>query len=209
MTFMKHHQTSSALACFSLKALAVWLTVLTAIVVCGTRHQAQGEEFAPSFTGVALTTGYTYDPDIDAVFSQITLSRILDYEQVWFHDAPDGLRFKFEISLGGSHLDNGNTRVIANANIFALYYLSFLETRILKPYIEGGIGGIYTDYQVTDQAYRINFNPQAGIGCEFKTKSESDGNWYCALRAHHLSNGGISGSNRGQNSVIFMLGKYF
>jgi len=54
---------------------------------------------------------------------------------------------------------------------------------------------------------RINFNPQVGIGADYQF---SDGaTWYSNIRAHHLSNGGLNEDNRGINSVIFSIGRYF
>jgi lipid A 3-O-deacylase len=176
-------------------------------LVPGTSLAQYDETYAPTLTGIALNSGYTYDPSIDVFFSQISFSRLYDYDKIWFHNAPENLRFKIEASLGGAYTDNGDIKFIANVNMLALYYMESLETKNLKPYIEGGIGGIFTDYRVTGQAYRINFNPQAGIGVEFK--KDDNKNPFISLRAHHISNGGLNDSNRGQNSIVFTLGQYF
>jgi len=73
--------------------------------------------------------------------------------------------------------------------------------------VEAGVGIIYTDYQVDGQEYRFNFNPQAGIGMEIKQKNAAT--WFLGVRFHHISNGGLGSSNRGQNSVVFLAGQYF
>lgn len=86
-------------------------------------------------------------------------------------------------------------------------YLDKLETDRIKPYLEAGIGIIYTDYRVQGQDYRINFNPQAGVGIEFKREGKK--NRFISLRGHHISNGGIGKSNRGQNTILFSFGQYF
>lgn len=168
---------------------------------------AQGnEDYAPTLTGISLNSGYTYDPS-DNTFFALSLFKLFDYDKIWFHNAPKNLRFKVEIALGGAYLKNDDVRLIANIEMLAMYYMESLATKRFTPYIEGGIGVIYTDHRVKDQAYRFNFNPQAGIGLEFNRKDNE--NWFISLRAHHLSNGGLNSSNRGQNSVVFILGQYF
>ncbi|MFH2057503.1 MAG: acyloxyacyl hydrolase [Pseudomonadota bacterium] len=172
---------------------------------CSSPAQDDGQ-YAPTLTGISLNSGFTYDPKDDTYFSQVSVFKIWDYDKIWFHDAPEDLRYKVEACLGASSR-NGDARVIANVGMLAMYYLDGLATKNFRPYIEGGIGVIYTDYRVENQAYRFNFNPQAGIGIEFNKNNSA--NWFMALRAHHISNGGLNDSNRGQNSVVFMFGQYF
>lgn len=187
--------------------LLSFLIIITFANLIPSSSIAQDEgNFSPTLTGISLDSGYTYDPSDDTFFFQISLFRLWDYDKIWFHDAPENLRFKIEGSIGGSSWDD-DVRLIANAGILAMFYIDSLSTKKIRPYIEGGIGVIYTDYRVNNQAYRFNFNPQAGIGVEFNRKNHK--NWFISLRAHHLSNGGLNGSNRGQNSVVCMLGQYF
>ncbi len=163
--------------------------------------------YEPTLTGIGINTGYTYDPSEEIFFTQISFLRLYDYDKIWFHNAPENLRFKIEASLGGAYMNNGDIKLITNINMLALYYISALATKNIKPYIEGGIGAIFTDYRVVDQAYRLNFNPQAGIGLEFKR--DNNKNLFLSIRAHHLSNGGLNNSNRGQNSAVLTFGRYF
>ena len=161
----------------------------------------------PVTNGASMNIGYTYDPQGDIVITQISVFRLYDYDAVWPHNAPENLRFKVEASLGVSRLESCDGRINGSVNIFALYYLAGLENNLIRPYVEAGIGCIYTDYRVPDQDYRFNFNPQAGMGFDIKTRDSLP--WFTAVRIHHLSNGGIGSSNRGQNSVIGLLGFYF
>ncbi len=165
------------------------------------------EEYLPTESGISLNSGYTYDPSDNTMFLQVSIFRLYDYERVWRHKAPDNLKFKVEGSFGAASLDDNGVRIIANANILALLYLDRFESNRIKPYLEAGIGVIYTDYCVRGQDYRFNFNPQAGIGVEFKRKGKASR--FAALRMHHISNGGIGSSNRGQNSIVFMFGQFF
>ncbi len=181
------------------------IIISASLIPCSIFAQDEGN-FSPTLTGISLNSGYTYDPSGDTSFYQISLFKLWDYDKIWFHDAPDNLRFKIEGSIGGSHWDD-DVRLIANVGMLAMFYIDSLATKKIRPYIEGGIGVIYTDYRVNNQAYRFNFNPQAGIGVEFKRRNHK--NWFIALRAHHLSNGGLNASNRGQNSIVVMLGQYF
>jgi lipid A 3-O-deacylase len=167
--------------------------------------QENKDKYAATRYGLSLTTGKTYDPTNNINFYMISGFALYDYEKVWKHNAPEQLMFKVEGSIGAAH--DQKTRLVTSMNIFALYYLDIFKTDKLKPYVEGGIGIIYTDFQVRGQGLRINFNPQLGIGTEIKT--EHDNTYYLSLRLHHISNGGIDDENRGINSVMVMLGYFF
>ena len=183
------------------------ITALVILYCPGSLSAQSNEGYAPTESGIFLNSGYTYDPSDGAIFSQISLFRLYDYDRVWKHKAPDNLRFKVEGSVGSALLDDNDVKFIANAGVLALIYLDRFETDRIKPYLEAGIGVIYTDYRVTGQDYRFNFNPQAGIGIEFKRKGNQ--NRFVSLRMHHISNGGFGSLNRGQNSIVFAFGQYF
>ncbi|MCK5164613.1 MAG: acyloxyacyl hydrolase [Desulfobacula sp.] len=165
------------------------------------------EGYVPTKSGISLNSGYTYDPSDGGCFLQVSVFRLYDYDRVWRHKAPDNLRFKVEGSVGSAFLDDNDVKIIANTGVLALIYLDRFETDRIKPYLEAGIGVIYTGYRVKGQDYRLNFNPQAGMGIEFKGNRNQ--NRFISLRMHHISNGGIGLSNRGQNSIVFALGQYF
>jgi len=159
----------------------------------------------PQHRGVGLVAGTSYDPSPAVGFALLSGMAVYDYEQIMSHAAPEALRFKFEGNIGLS--DHAHPRVLASGNIFAMYYLRALANGRLHPYIEGGIGLIYTDFQVKDQGLRLNFNPQAGIGIEWHTRRGT--RWYTALRAWHVSNGGLHHDNRGINGVVLQCGRIF
>jgi lipid A 3-O-deacylase len=96
---------------------------------------------------------------------------------------------------------------MVSVGMMALYYLEFISSTRLVPYLEGGIGVIYTDFQVDGQGSRINFNPQIGIGTEFG--GESGAPFFGAVRLSHISNAGLHNENRGVNSVVLMIGRFF
>ncbi len=159
----------------------------------------------PQARGLALNLGSSYDPSPTFGFTQLSMMALYDYEQIWNHAAPEALRFKFEGSLGVA--DDSQVRLMASANIFALYYLERLRTVHLYPYVEAGIGLVYDDFQVEGQGLRINFNPQAGIGVQLNDLAGHD--WYTALRGYHISNGHLHHDNRGINAVMLQLGLLF
>jgi lipid A 3-O-deacylase len=73
---------------------------------------------------------------------------------------------------------------------------------------------IYTDFQLEDkgppperQGSRINFNPQIGIGTEFGTDSQAP--FFATARLSHISNGDLHTENRGVNSIVLMIGRFF
>ncbi len=167
----------------------------------------QNKQYEPEISGISLITGHTYNPSDNISFVQAGFLKLFDYDQIWHHNAPENLKFKVEAAAGASFMDNNDVRLIANTGILALLYIDRLKTYRQKPYVEAGIGIIYTDYRVKGQDYRFNFNPQAGFGLEFKQKNNTIS--FIAARLHHLSNADTGETNRGQNSVVFMFGKYF
>jgi lipid A 3-O-deacylase len=191
----------------SVRVFLICVVLSMAIACCPGKVRAEAEQARdiPNKYGLACSFGYAYDTKDDTTFMLLTAVGLFDYEKVWHHAAPDALRFKVEVSAG-STLDPTN-RFMASVNFFALYYLDWFKIGTFRPYIEGGIGAIYTDFREEGQGTRFNFNPQAGIGAEFTVGSGLT--FFSAIRAHHISNAGIDDQNRGINSVVFMLGHYF
>ena len=186
--------------------MAVFLFFFGILFPLGTALSEEGkEEDIDNRYGLAMILGNTYDPSNNIDFYMLSGSVLYDYEKIWHHKAPDPLRFKVEYNIGIARDDK--TRFMTSLNMFALYYLDLFDDDDIKPYVEGGIGIIYTDFQVKGQGLKINFNPQMGIGAEFKTESRDT--YFLSFRLHHISNGGIDKENRGVNSVLLMLGRFF
>ncbi len=163
----------------------------------------------PTRYGLAAVLGKTFDPVTDISFLQLSGFVMWDYDRVWHHWAPDPLRFKVEGTVGIT--TSPENRAIVSIGMMALYYLNFFSSPRLNPYMEGGIGIIFTDFNVEsqegNQGSRFNFCPQIGIGTEFKMDSGPP--FFATLRLHHISNAGLHSENRGVNSVILMIGRYF
>lgn len=168
--------------------------------------EERSEEQISDRYGLAVALGNGYDPGNDINFFMLTGLAIYDYDRIWPHRAPENLRFKMELSAG---VETFKSRRYATASfsVFALYYLCNGSDNLFKPYLEGGIGGIYTDYRVEGQGLKLNFNPQFGFGAEFK--DDSDRSYFASLRLHHISNSGLHEDNRGVNSVFLLLGLIF
>lgn len=160
---------------------------------------------SPEKVGIGVNGGSSYTPDPTFTYFQFNLSAIYDYEQIFPHAAPEQLKFKLEGNAGLA--DYPSRRLLASFNFYALYYLQHMELPQITPYIEGGVGLVYSDFQLDGQGLRINFNPQAGIGCEWRT--ESGKTVYGAVRAYHISNGGLHHDNRGINGVLVQFGYLF
>ena len=184
-----------------LLSLILGITVISAAV---SAEEKEGE-FYPTRYGMSITSGRTYDPTNNIDFYMVSGFILYDYKKVWKHEAPDQLRFKVETSLGAAY-DN-DARFTGSVNIFALHYLDMFKSKTFKPYIEGGIGVIYTDFQVRGQGLRWNFNPQIGLGTEIKAGNNDT--FFISVRAHHISNAGLDDENRGVNSIMLMAGYYF
>ena len=169
------------------------------------RGDDEEEENIPTRYGMAAVVGNTFDPDDDISFVQLSGFIMWDYDKVWRHWAPESLRFKVEGTAGLT--TSPKTRGMVSVGMMALYYLEFISNHRLSPYIEGGIGVIYTDFQVDGQGSRFNFNPQIGIGTEIQ--SDSGPPFFGSVRLSHISNAGLHDDNRGVNSIILMIGRFF
>ncbi|MFN2267122.1 MAG: acyloxyacyl hydrolase [Desulfonatronovibrio sp.] len=173
-------------------------------VLMADQEEQVREKTAPRY-GLGLNFGLGYNPSDARNFMSVTGVALYDYEDIWPHRAPEQLRFKLEGSLGGT--SRSDSDFMASAGFLALYYLDSLSSSFFRPYIEGGAGLIFTEYKVKGQGSRLNFNPQVGLGMEI-TPASGFSLWM-SMRLHHLSNAGINKDNRGVNSMVFQMGKYF
>jgi hypothetical protein len=179
--------------------------MLLLILLPGPALAGEGGFNSPDRVGAGLTFGHSYDSPPTFGFFQINGLLQYDYDDIWPHPAPEPLFFKVEGSLGLADYVGG-IRLFSSANILAQYYLADAAAR-WRPYVEAGIGLIFSDFQVRGQGLRANFNPQAGLGCDFK--SDSGPVWYGNFRIHHLSNGDLHRDNKGIDSVLIQIGRYF
>jgi len=185
------------------------LCLIIVLVFLGNTGSALSEDNnesdIPTRYGLAAVLGKTFDPVNDIYFTQLSGFIMWDYDKIWHHWAPEPLRFKVEGTVGLTV--SPKTRAMASVGMMALYYLEFISSDRLVPYLEGGIGVVYTDFQVEGQGSRFNFNPQIGIGVEFERDSGPP--VFGAVRLSHISNAGLDHDNRGVNSVVLMIGRYF
>ena len=184
----------SGLISFAMVICLLWPTV-TPVLADG---------FQPTRYGAALLAGNAYDPEKIGLLI-VQGQALIDYDRVAWHAAPDALWLKLEGNLGIT--TDGRERGLAAVNALALYYLEPFRSVRWKPFVEAGIGLIYTDFKVDGQGLRFNFNPQAGCGAEYELKNGSA--LTAALRFHHISNGNTHEDNRGVNSAFLMIGYLF
>ena len=206
---MGHYLKIGSHPVFQSKLIRIFFIILTFVFASTRLNIALAGEISsdeiPTRYGLAGVFGKTFDPVGDINYLQLTGFVMWDYDRVWRHWAPDPLRFKIEGSAGLT--TSPKIRGMASVGMMALHYLEFISRPRWNPYIEGGIGVIYTDFQVDGQGSRFNFNPQIGIGTEIQV--ESDPPFFGAIRLSHISNGGLHDDNRGVNSVVIMIGRFF
>ncbi len=177
--------------------------MVTGALVLGAAGLVAAQESSPRY-GLALIAGQAYDPDrFGLVILQGNVQ--LPYDQVFWHDAPDSLFFKGEFNLGVT--TDGRDRVLAAVNIMAVKYFDTFSSSSWQPYLEGGIGVVYTDFRVKGQGLRFNFNPQIGVGIAFRPAHGREIS--VGLRLHHLSNADLHRDNRGINSLLMVAGVRF
>jgi lipid A 3-O-deacylase len=155
----------------------------------------------PCERAVGIYAGQTYDWSA-MNFALLSYQVLYDHETIWRHRAPDGLGVRLEGNIGpAGGTEFSGTRLMASTNVLAVYELKPREKHTIVPYIEGGIGLIYTDFQRPGQGSRVNFNPVAGVGLR-------RGSMFLSLRLFHVSNGGLDQDNRGLNALVLGAGIY-
>ena len=155
----------------------------------------------PHETALGFYAGRAYDWS-DLYFYMASWQALFDYDALWPHRAPEGLGIRVEGNAGvATGTEFSGARLITSGNLLAVYEFGSPKSARVVPYVEAGIGVIYTDFQREGQGSRINFNPVAGVGLRM-------GSTFIVLRAHHLSNGGLHEDNRGINSIVLGFGMY-
>ena len=194
------------------RAFACWIGLAGATLLLGASRVGAQETLAehwlavlqgkvPHETAAGFYAGMAYDWS-DMCFGLVSWQALYDYEEIWLHAAPEGLGIRFEGNAGAATgTEFSGARLVASGNVLAVYEFDSPESAEIIPYVEAGIGLIYTDFQREEQAFRLNFNPVAGFGIRM-------GRTFIVLRAHHLSNGGLDDDNRGINSVVLGFGMY-
>jgi len=149
--------------------------------------------------GVGLGHAQNWSPKADSViWNQASLLLVYDHDPIFPYRPSPSLLWLVEADAGAT--EQPANKAVLSAGIHALW--SPWRPEGWRPFLCGGIGGIYTDWQVQGQSLRVNFNPQAGLGAEIGDR------WLLTLRVHHLSNAGLSSPNVGVNSVLGMMALY-
>lgn len=164
--------------------------------------QRLGEPERKALT-VELASSYTPNLDISSVLGSV--AAIYDHGYLWDRVRSGNTALKLEAVAGS--MFRPYIRTVASVNMMSLYYPQFLLQKGSRTYLEAGIGAIFTDYRVEKQPYRFNFNPQLGIGTELH--AQDGGNYFFAVRLHHISNGSTNKDNQGINSLVLQLGRFF
>ena len=79
--------------------------------------------------------------------------------------------------------------------------------RILRPFIEGGEGIMYSDLRKQGLGTQMQFTSQVGAGIEYQVRPDLSVTF--AARFRHMSNAGIHGGNPGLNLLYGLLGVTF
>lgn len=141
----------------------------------------------------------------DTHFALITVGFIKPYTLFRSEPAHDKLKTVLEFSVGAANGSEDGT--IVSGAVLARRFFNNAPGKSIRPYIEGGIGIIYTGFKIPGQGVKVNFNPVIGVGLDYTNESRQ--RYFAALRMNHISNGNLHRENRGINSVIISFGSYF
>lgn len=188
------------LGIYAVVALLVTLLAQAGDLWAGTDSVEKGK----NRYGLSVVSGNTYQPENDIGFVLLNGFLLFDHERLGGL-VPERLRLKVEINLGSTITPY--KKLMASANILALFYLKGLPFKTFRPFVEAGTGVIYTDFQVRGEGLRFNFDPLFGIGTEIKTAAGST--YLISFRIQHVSNGSLNHDNVGVDSLSLVVGRFF
>ena len=94
---------------------------------------------------------------------------------------------------------------MVGANFLACY--TFTANKVLRPYLFGGGGPVYSFADIPGMGARLNGNYQFGIGLEYRRADSR--NLLFEVRYHHISNAGTADPNEPLNSFKLLVGIMF
>jgi len=150
-----------------------------------------------------MRAGGFVTPSKGTYFSQVSFSTLRPYMLFRKKPAHNKLKMVIESAIGKAWGEYDG--VMVSAGMLAHRYLVDPGARRLRPYVEAGIGLIYTSFRIDGQGLHWNFNPQAGIGLEYLDTDNL--RYFSSLRFHHVSNGGLDDDNKGINSIMLTFGR--
>jgi opacity protein-like surface antigen len=127
----------------------------------------------------------------------------------WFEAHDIAARWIVEPWVALVHDDKGPFKTtsfeIGVSPLFAR--LTFFKDALFRPYVEAGLGILYTDLRGQDLGTRVQFSSQGGAGLEYMLRP--DLSLTLSGRFRHISNAGMGSSNPGFNTLYGMLGVTF
>ena len=187
--------------------------IIIVLIIClhcwyGTSASASGTDRPfPTRPGLSVSAGHIYDPNVSRdQMALLTGYLLLDHDRAAFFSTPDYLRFKLEASVGAGR--DTPWRGFFAVNMLSLCYLDFIATDRLRPYLEGGIGLMYSRRRWEGQGLHFTHNPVAGAGVLISPR-EAGHRHHMSVRLFHASNGGLHSSNKAMNAVLLSTGVLF
>lgn len=161
-------------------------------------------------------TGFSYGVDAGYGVRLWDHGRSIDIAQGALHIAFPLMRpmgrswyrgvFEYRVELQGGFITNFDDRAFVGISPIGLRY-NFTTAGKLVPYVEGLLGGAYTDVPRYVQGSRFNFTEMAGVGAQYFMTPGTALN--LQARYMHLSNAGIREPNIGINEGFLLVGISF
>jgi hypothetical protein len=134
--------------------------------------------------------------DIQYYFLNLSWGKIL---KEW--ERSGSLEFLTEGFLAYSRQDSKDRYAVGITPLFSYDFKSFGKA---IPFLELGVGVLYTSLNPKHFGSHFNFTPQGGVG--FRYAIARDTFVKLSYRIHHILNAGLSEDNRGIDSHLFSLG---
>ncbi|MDH5190250.1 MAG: acyloxyacyl hydrolase [Gammaproteobacteria bacterium] len=187
------------------KALQFLFSIFIVNLLPGVSFAETVDENIPIHTTISAKLGNFLTPHNDTYYTLISVSSLRPYTLFRSKPAHEKIRSNYELAIG--YADGKQHGAIISANMLAQRYLTSRSSGGFRPFVEAGIGLIYTEFRIPGQGLYLNFNPQVGIGFERFTKKNK--RHFASLRFSHISNGELDDQNKGINSIALSFGHDF
>ena len=156
---------------------------------------------------IGARTGYSIgDRDLDSVPINFHIGYTLFKGKPWIF--PEGaLEIAVEPFLSpvtGHSNQEGRDASIEAGLMFSVLTWHFDLGHRLSPYIEGGLGILYHDFQGYELGGGLNFTEMLGVGLSYSLDDNLSLN--VGYRYRHSSNAGLYDENDGLNTQSFLVG---
>jgi hypothetical protein len=193
---------------FSLRAIVLAVGMLSLVPTLPARA-AEGSRIELREWGVRAGGGINPSSMIQyyAIHPYVGLA-LWDPAARWFEKYGMHARWMIEPWAAYVNDDHGKHKTDSfELGVSPLFARVLFGDAVVRPFLEGGEGIVYTDLRKQDLGTRVQFTSQIGGGLEYELDPDMAIGFQ--VRFRHMSNAGMASSNPGINTFYGLLGLTF